>query len=87
VVSLQVDSYLHREKTYGRIKVPVLKIVGYVEKAPYVALLDHAPKGADEPEQVALSSKPKPQYAAKYDPPAPADNAFAGFDPDDEINF
>jgi hypothetical protein len=33
VVLLQVDSYLHHEKTYGRIKVPVFKIVGYVEKA------------------------------------------------------
>jgi hypothetical protein len=34
-----------------------------------------------------LPSKPKPQYAAQYDPPAPPDNAFAGFDPLDEIIF
>ncbi len=33
IVELAVDSYMHKVKSYGRIKVPVLQIIGWVNKS------------------------------------------------------
>jgi len=40
VIELGVGSYLHRNKAYGRIKFPILKRVGWVNKAPFVQALE-----------------------------------------------
>ena len=34
IVELQVDSYAHPIKEYGRIKVPMLELVGWESKVP-----------------------------------------------------
>jgi hypothetical protein len=38
-VKLGVDSYLHQNRAFGRIKVPDFKWAGYIDKAKYDALL------------------------------------------------
>jgi hypothetical protein len=39
VVELDVGSYQHREKSYGRIKYPIFKIAGWADRAPFAELL------------------------------------------------
>jgi hypothetical protein len=36
-VELQVDSYAHPIKEYGRIKIPMLEVVGWEAKVPVPA--------------------------------------------------
>jgi hypothetical protein len=43
IVELKVDSYKHKDSSYGRIKVPEFKIVGWVSKTVF--------DGTGEPEQ------------------------------------
>ena len=47
-VSLQCDSYKHKNKTYGKIFVPVFEVVGWHAKLPVAAA---------EPEKVAAPAK------------------------------
>ncbi len=42
LVSLKVDAYQHRDRTIGRVKVPVFDIVDYVEEALRASALDDA---------------------------------------------
>src|SRR5262249_29163314 len=51
LVELGVGSYQHRDKAYGRIKFPVFKVVGWVDKAPFVKALNGGAE-ASEPEAV-----------------------------------
>lgn len=39
IVELSVDSYMHKVKSYGRIKVPVLSIIGWISKAATMAAI------------------------------------------------
>ena len=39
IVALGVDSYMHSNKAYGRIKTPVLKVVGWTGKATTMAAI------------------------------------------------
>lgn len=52
VLSLQSDSYKHKNKTYGRIYTPVLEVVEWVDSLPAAAV-----RGADKVEPEA---KPEP---------------------------
>lgn len=52
VVALEVDSYAHPNRSLGRIKVPVFKIVGWIEDAGFkdaLAADEAAAEGADLP--------------------------------------
>ena len=46
VVTLGTDSYQHSNRAFGRVKVPVFKIVDCVEAAPFNALVAEARGGA-----------------------------------------
>jgi len=101
VVSLEADSYPHRDRSYGLIDIPVLKIVGTVDAALYLAALNRAAGGVEQPEVAQLAGitpaaspalPARVKYAAEFAPPitedikAPA-QPFGGFDPSDEIPF
>ena len=45
-MTLDTDSYQHKIKAFGRIKVPVFKIVDCVEAAPFNAMVAEARGGA-----------------------------------------
>src|SRR5262249_45519333 len=34
VIGLEVNSYLHRQKSFGRIKIPVFKFIGWTDRGP-----------------------------------------------------
>jgi hypothetical protein len=40
VIALGVGSYQHRDKQFGRIKFPILEVVGWVERAAFDAALE-----------------------------------------------
>lgn len=61
VIEVGVDSYQHSNKSYGRIKVPTLTLVGWVDE-------DGNPVG-DEPKKVAASGKAKKKAQAGDDDP------------------
>jgi hypothetical protein len=46
VVTLATDSYQHRDRAFGRIKVPIFKIVDCVEAAPFNTMVAEARGGA-----------------------------------------
>ena len=46
VIELQADDYVHQTKAYGRIDVPVLSLVDWVDEAELMT----AEKAGDEPE-------------------------------------
>lgn len=54
VVALQVDSYKHSNKSYGKIFVPMLPVVGWLDKA---AALEGIEDGAADAEPVAAVKK------------------------------
>lgn len=56
-VSLMCDSYKHKNKTYGKIFVPVFEVVGWHAKLP-------APTAAAE-ELKKIAAKPAPKKAAR----------------------
>ncbi len=49
VIELQADDYAHSNKAYGRIDVPVLPLVDWVDEAELIT----AEKAGDEPEKTA----------------------------------
>ena len=54
VIELGVGSYLHRDRTLGRIKYPVLKVVDLVPAGPFLRLLAEADDDSRRP-------KPRPR--------------------------
>jgi hypothetical protein len=77
VIVLEVGSYMHREKSYGRIKFPIFKIIGWTDKKPYADpngddMPLTAPTSADDskatkaesPDAEATAEKPKIENAA-----------------------
>jgi hypothetical protein len=38
-IELTVGSYQHKNRSFGRIKFPTFKLLGWVDEAPYLALL------------------------------------------------
>lgn len=49
VIALGVSAYDHRDRAFGRIKVPVLKIVGWAPKAAFAADVDAIVKDEEPP--------------------------------------
>lgn len=47
VIELDVGSYLHSNRSYGRIKFPIFKIVDWVAKGPFLKLLAGAEGAVD----------------------------------------
>jgi hypothetical protein len=74
VIELDVGSYAHSNKAYGRIKFPIFKIVRWVEAAPYLATL--AAGAAVEPDD-AQPKDPAPVAKAVPSTAAPATKAKA----------
>ena len=86
VVTLAVDFYEHRIKSYGRVKVPLFKLCGAVEAAPFDAIVAGARGGASfTPKSPALErsgiavaigrAPPAPPFEG---PPAPPRDAYDG---------
>jgi hypothetical protein len=73
VVALGVRSYEHPNKSYGRIKTPELKIVGWVGQEVFAADLGEEPaeEAATEPAKPAPTPLPTPSPVS--DPAKPAD--------------
>jgi hypothetical protein len=59
VIKLGVGSYLHRNKAYGRIKFPILEVVGWVNKTPFVQALEgtSGTAGTDPAESEAVQQE------------------------------
>jgi hypothetical protein len=66
LIELHVDSYRHRIKEYGEIRVPIFKVTSWIhtDKLPPI---DGAPSAAPASKQLALLPEPTP-----VDPPAQA---------------
>jgi hypothetical protein len=47
IIALDVGSYQHSNRAYGRIKFPIFEIVDWTNKAPLVPLLENAGGGGD----------------------------------------
>ncbi len=77
VIELQVDSYQHPDKSRGRIKVPVLKIVGWIAKDAHSSILPRAP----------TSSPPPPNPAPAVTPPFSNPGEPPTYDSDDPCNY
>jgi hypothetical protein len=48
VIELDVGSYLHSNRAYGRIKFPIFKVVDWVAEAPFTKLLTGAEGGSSD---------------------------------------
>lgn len=62
VIELQADDYAHPNKSYGRIDVPVLPLVNWVDEAELV----EAEKAGDEPKKTADATKPTSKSGAGH---------------------
>lgn len=69
VIAIGVDSYMHKVKAYGRIKVPMLKIVGWVPKSMFV--FDGDDVGGDD----VAATEPAQQQLPIDKPPQPTGKA------------
>jgi hypothetical protein len=68
VITLDVGSYLHREKAYGRIKFPKFNVSSWTAKAPYLKILESAAgetAAADTPAADPVIEHEKQERAAK----------------------
>ena len=63
VIKLGVGSYLHRNKAYGRIKFPILEVVDWVDKAPFVQALEGT--GTTEPAEPEVVQHEREEMQAK----------------------
>lgn len=86
MVELGVDSYLHPNRSYGRIKVPDLKPAGYLKRPQYNALLVEA--GLIEATEQAPEQQTK-LPANEFGKPAETEDPGAGLVDEfaDEIPF
>ena len=83
LIKLGVDSYLHPNRSYGRIKVPDFAPAGYIKKAQYDALLVEVGL-IEASEQTTTQTKlPANEFGAEVEDPA-ADMSDVL---DDEIPF
>jgi hypothetical protein len=75
IVALGVDSYLHSNRSYGRVKIPTFEVIEYVDAVrPDRALV--ISRGAS-PSSMAEIEAPRPPEPSKEKPKAPA------WEPDD----
>lgn len=71
VVTLAVDSYEHRIKSYGRVKVPLFKLSGAVEAAPFDVIVAGARGGGSFIPKSPSLEKPGIAVAIGRAPPEP----------------
>jgi hypothetical protein len=71
VVTLAVDSYEHRVKSYGKVIVPLFKLVGAVEAASFDAIVAGARGGAGFIPKSPLLERPGIAVAIGRAPPTP----------------
>lgn len=57
IVALDVGSYQHSNKAYGRIKFPIFKVVGWAKKSEFDDLSSSEDEGANEPAPAANKKK------------------------------
>ncbi len=97
IIALESDSYAHKDRTIGRVKIPVLEPVDFIDGAPYLAMLDEGrgPARAATPEaepgptaKVSLIEIPSEPRLVET-PPPPVEDPDAGRDDldDREIPF
>lgn len=72
IIALDVDSYKHSDKSRGRIKVPVLKVVGWTDKNAFEEALAADEAAAAEAEGAEAGEDEIPFEAETASPPAPA---------------
>lgn len=67
IVALGTDSYMHKDRSRGRIKVPVLKVVGWVDQGATMAAIagDAADAEADAQAEAEREETPAPAAPAK----------------------
>jgi hypothetical protein len=75
VVELQVDSYQHSNKSYGRIKDPVFKIVGWIAKDAVSPAVPDAPTPGPNAAPAAIAAPP-----SYMDEPPPYETGDPGND-------
>jgi hypothetical protein len=92
LIALEADSYTHKE--FGRVWVPVLKVLKYVPAARFNAMLASVRGGsiAQRVEELEptpeLDRRPMSRITSGREPPPSEDDGpFSGVDPDDSIPF
>ena len=91
LVSLKVDAYQHRDRTIGRVKVPVFDIVDYVDGKPFERLLDDARNSksaapAEAPERAERTKTEMSTFSKRPELlPVEELEGYAGHDTDDAI--
>jgi hypothetical protein len=66
VIVLEVGSYMHREKSYGRIKFPIFKTIGWTDKEPYADPIgDDTPPTAPNSSDNGKAAAPETETAIK----------------------
>jgi hypothetical protein len=84
IVRLDVGSYMHPNKSYGRIKFPKFELIGWTDKGPYEAAVNgNAPVAGTDHELTEAIEHQKKERAARSARRAPA-LATAG---DDDVPF
>jgi hypothetical protein len=90
IVALEADSYMHPDRAIGRVKFPVLRIVGQVDAAPYDRAVAKA-RGNRAPPTEMPEALPT-QYPAERlghlkpaDDVYVADDGYAGHPVDDDL--
>ena len=63
VVAIGSGSYLHANKTFGRIKYPTFKIVGYAPKAEFATIEPRDDRGDEIVEELEIDTTAKPVKA------------------------
>jgi hypothetical protein len=88
-VAPEVGSYAHRDRTIGRVKHPILRVVEFVDAAPFDAKLavvaGRAVRGPEEPPTGARRLDPPSTYNEA--PPIENDPDAGRCEIDDDIPF
>jgi hypothetical protein len=89
LVALGCDSYQHKRREYGRVKIPVLRIVGSIERAVYDRAIDAAWGSGAPPMETSGLDEELAQLPPGREEPPPPDDADPGpsFEPDFEPDF
>lgn len=80
LISLESGSYQHPDRTIGRVKFPIFRVLEFVAAAPYDDTLTRSRgEGVNSPAAIAL---PEPGGMPPTDPLENLDDEFAGYEPD-----
>jgi hypothetical protein len=92
IIALEASSYMHSKREIARVKVPVFRIVGQVDAAPYDRVIAMAIGNRAPPTEMPETlPERQPASSITYMKPAADDSVYAGLDPggdrDDPIPF